>query len=75
MPKLPRPTGGEMIRLLESQGFRIVRIRGSHHVLQKGVLRTTVPVHGNRILRIGTLRAILRDVDMGPAAFIRLWNA
>jgi predicted RNA binding protein YcfA (HicA-like mRNA interferase family) len=63
-----------MVRFLEGQGFTVVRIRGSHHVLAKGVLRTTVPVHGSRALRIGTLRGILRDVDVAPAVFVRLWN-
>jgi predicted RNA binding protein YcfA (HicA-like mRNA interferase family) len=33
--KLPRPTGKEMVRFLESQGFTVVRIRGSHHFLKR----------------------------------------
>lgn len=32
-------TGAELIRFLESQGFRVVRVRGSHHILVKGELR------------------------------------
>ncbi|MSV36336.1 MAG: addiction module toxin, HicA family [Bryobacterales bacterium] len=74
MPKLPRPTGAEMVLFLESQGFRVVRIRGSHYVLSKGELRTTVPVHGAQALRTGTLRGILRDVEIGPAEFSALWE-
>ena len=49
--------------------MRIVRIRGSHHVLARGGLRTSVPVHGKRALKIGTLKGILRDVDLGPTEF------
>jgi predicted RNA binding protein YcfA (HicA-like mRNA interferase family) len=30
---------------------------------------TVVPVHGNRLLKTGTLRKILRDIDMTPAEF------
>ncbi|MGI8745438.1 MAG: type II toxin-antitoxin system HicA family toxin [Bryobacteraceae bacterium] len=63
-----------MIGFLGSQGFTIIRIHGSHHVLQKGVFRTTVLVHGKQILRIGTLRGILRDVDMAPSVFGGLWK-
>jgi predicted RNA binding protein YcfA (HicA-like mRNA interferase family) len=74
MPKLPRPTGPEMIRFLEAQGFAVLRTRGSHYVLAKQTLRTTVPVHGNQILRIGTLRGILRDVDLSPTQFIESWG-
>lgn len=74
MPKLPRPTGGEMVRFLESQGFTVARIRGSHHVLERGTIHTTVPVHGTQNLRMGTLRGILRDVEMSPQQFADLWN-
>ena len=52
-----------------------MRVRGSHHVLQRGTVETSVPVHGNRNLKIGTLRKILRDIDMAPDEFEQLWNA
>lgn len=74
MPKLPRPNGAEMVRFLESHGFTVVRVHGSHHVLAKGALRTVVPVHPGRTLRIGTLRGILRDIEMSPAEFAERWH-
>jgi predicted RNA binding protein YcfA (HicA-like mRNA interferase family) len=36
--------------------------------------RTTVPVHGNATLKIGTVRSILRDLELSPAEFERLWR-
>jgi len=63
-----------MARFLESEGFAVVRVRGSHHVLARGSARTTVPVHGSQTLRIGTLRGILRDIEMSPARFTELWH-
>lgn len=72
MVKLPRLTGKEMLKFLQLQGFAIVRVRGSHHVLARGAQRTSVPVHGNQPLKIGTLRSILRDIEMSPADFARL---
>ena len=69
MPKLPRLTGAEMVAFLKSQGFTVARIRGSHHVMERGERRTTVPVHGSKILRIGTLQGILRDVEIAPGVF------
>lgn len=75
MSKLPRPTGTEMVRFLERQGFVVLRVRGSHHFLERGGERTSVPVHGSQTLRIGTLRSILRDVNLSPAEFERLWHA
>lgn len=74
MAKLPRPTGQEMVRFLV-RGFSVVRITGSHHFLELGNQRTSVPVHGHRILKIGTLRGVLRDIRMSPTEFEQLWRA
>ena len=63
-----------MVRFLESQGFSIVRIRGSHHVMARQEVRTSVPVHGNATLKIGTLRGVLRDVDISANDFARMWK-
>jgi predicted RNA binding protein YcfA (HicA-like mRNA interferase family) len=63
-----------MVGFLRQEGFQLLRIRGSHHFLAKDPLRTSVPVHGNRELKIGTLRAILRDVQMSPSEFAARYN-
>lgn len=63
-----------MISFLTRQGFSIVRIRGSHHAMEKGDLRTTVPLHGNELLKIGTLRGILKDANLAPNEFVALWE-
>jgi predicted RNA binding protein YcfA (HicA-like mRNA interferase family) len=70
--KLPRISGQEMVRFLQRQRFRLVRIRGSHQYFERDGTHTTVPVHGNRNLKIGTLRSILRDIEMSAAEFERL---
>jgi predicted RNA binding protein YcfA (HicA-like mRNA interferase family) len=62
-----------MIKFLERQGYSIIRIRGSHHVMRSGDHWTTIPVHGSRALKIGTLRKILRDVEMSPLEFEQRW--
>lgn len=69
MAKLPRVTGAEMVRFLERERFSLLRVRGSHHFLQRDELRTSVPVHGSSPLKIGTLRSILRDIQMSPGDF------
>jgi predicted RNA binding protein YcfA (HicA-like mRNA interferase family) len=63
-----------MVSFLESLGFTVIRVRGSHHVMAQGTKRTTVPVHGNSVLKIGTLRGILRDIEMSPDEFEHLWG-
>ena len=75
MSNLPRPSGKEMVRFLKSQGFSVARVRGAHHFMQAADRRTSVPVHGNQTLKIGTLLGILRDINMSPAEFEQLWNA
>ena len=73
MARLPRPSGKEVVEFLRRQGFALIRVRGSHHYLQRGDQRTSVPVHANRPLRIGTLRSILRDVGLTPTEFTERW--
>jgi predicted RNA binding protein YcfA (HicA-like mRNA interferase family) len=54
-------------------GFKVVRIRGSHHVLRHPDGRgTSVPVHRNQDVRIGTLRGILRDCGLTADEFLNL---
>lgn len=75
MPNLPRPNGKDMVKFLEGQGFTVIRVRGSHHFMERGGQHTSVPVHGSRTIKIGTLRGILRDINMSPTEFEQLWNA
>ncbi|MEX2307538.1 MAG: type II toxin-antitoxin system HicA family toxin [Pirellulales bacterium] len=63
-----------MVQFLQKEGFQLLRMRGSHHFLARGELRTSVPVHGNRPLKIGTLRSILRDIQMSPTEFTQRFS-
>jgi predicted RNA binding protein YcfA (HicA-like mRNA interferase family) len=50
--------GKQIIKILKSEGWEIIRISGSHHRMAKGNKRTTVPVHGSRDLDAKTFRTI-----------------
>ena len=69
MPKLPRVSGKAMVAFLCRRGFAVVRVSGSHHFLELGPQRTCVPVHGAKDMKIGTLRSILRDIELAPEDF------
>lgn len=73
MPKLPRLSGRETIRILERLGFTQVRQRGSHAVLKKtlpgGDVGCVVPLHDE--LAVGTLRSILRQARVDPDEFLK----
>ena len=53
--------GKDVIKKLQQEEWKILRICGSHYRMGKGCLRTTIPVHGNRDLGKGLLRAIERQ--------------
>lgn len=54
-------SGKELIRLLENHGWRVERIEGSHHIMTRPGREEalSVPVHGNRSLKIGLIKGIL----------------
>lgn len=68
MPELPVCSGAEVIRALERLGFRVVRQRGSHVMLRKGMAGCVVPLH--RELKRGTLSGILRQAGVDVADFV-----
>ena len=64
---LPAVNGREMVRALERAGFEVVRISGSHHRLVHSAdasRAVTIPVHGSKPLKRGTLQAILRQAHI-----------
>jgi len=74
MPKLPHPSGREMLRFLERQGYVVLHVRGSHHYCAKGARKLSVPVHGRKEIRIGTLRNLIRSMELSAEEFVSLWN-
>jgi predicted RNA binding protein YcfA (HicA-like mRNA interferase family) len=54
-------TGKELIKQLNSKGWKLDRINGSHHIMIKGIKTLSVPVHGNKDLPKGLLNALLKS--------------
>ena len=72
--RLPVATGKDVVRARRSAGFIVDRIVGSHHVMTfpTDPTRTvTVPVHGGRDLKPGTLRSIIRQAGLTVEEFTR----
>ena len=63
MGKLRTLAGSDVCRILERNGFVLVRQRGSHKIMQKRTEETTitVPVPLHDPLRRGTLASIIRQ--------------
>ncbi len=58
-------TPKEIIRILESRGFVLKRINGSHHIFYHAALKkmTVVPLH-KKDLPLGTYNAILKQAGV-----------
>ena len=71
MGRLRVLSGAEVCRILEENGFRLIRQRGSHAVMQKAVSNSTVtvpiPLHDQ--IRIGTLLSIIRQSGLPRSLF------
>jgi predicted RNA binding protein YcfA (HicA-like mRNA interferase family) len=73
MAKTPRLTGKELIKILKSKGFVVVRIKGSHHILKNSEGKVTViPVHGNEVIGAGLLAKILADCEIRKEDLLKL---
>src|ERR1700733_9730829 len=72
MPKLPQFTGAEVIRRLKRLGFAEDGSEGGHIALRHPETRatTSVPCHGSRPVKKGTLSHILKQCGVGIQQFI-----
>jgi predicted RNA binding protein YcfA (HicA-like mRNA interferase family) len=70
---IPVVPGARVVKALESAGFTVARIVGSHHVMEHPDGRAVpVPVHASRDMPKGTLRSILNIIGMTPDEFRKL---
>lgn len=61
-------SGRELCKVLERKGWTLIRINSSHHVYGKaGARPIPVPVHGNRTLKGGTQRGIMKQAGLTEA--------
>ncbi len=72
MSKLPSISGKNCVKALQKVGFYLKRRESSHVILRRDNPFTQVVVPDHQELAKGTLRAILRDVDLSVEEFIEL---
>ncbi len=53
----------DLLKLLKQNGWIVKRIKGSHHILQKGDKIETIPIHGKDV-PTGLLNAILKRTGL-----------
>jgi predicted RNA binding protein YcfA (HicA-like mRNA interferase family) len=59
-------SGKELAKLLEANGWDLLRIQGSHHIYGRvgDPARISVPIHRNQDLKIGLLRNLLKTAEL-----------
>jgi predicted RNA binding protein YcfA (HicA-like mRNA interferase family) len=59
-------SGRRFCRVLEVHGWQLQRVHGSHYIYAKPghPILLTVPVHGNKDLKTGTLHRLLKDAGL-----------
>jgi predicted RNA binding protein YcfA (HicA-like mRNA interferase family) len=76
MPKLPRLSGRELIKILELFEFVEIRQKGSHIILKKktgdGSIGTVVPDH--KELAEGTIKGILKQAQITIEEFLEAYH-
>ena len=49
----------DLLKLMQENGWKVVRVNGSHHILEKDGKIETIPIHGKDVPN-GLLNAILK---------------
>lgn len=60
-------SGKDLARIVERHGWQLLRVTGSHHIYGKqgSIVRLSIPVHGNKPLKVGLLKHLLKHAGLG----------
>jgi predicted RNA binding protein YcfA (HicA-like mRNA interferase family) len=59
-------SGKLLAKVVQRKGWSLARVHGSHHifVMHGRRERIVIPIHGNRPLKIGLLRALMKIAEL-----------
>jgi predicted RNA binding protein YcfA (HicA-like mRNA interferase family) len=59
-------SGKEFSKVLERNGWTLLRVQGSHYIYGKAgsEIRLSVPIHGNKPLKIGLLKHLMKAAGL-----------
>lgn len=70
--KLPLLSSKELCKFLVNEGFEFIRQKGSHSFYRHSDGRTTVvPMHANKDIKRGLLKAILDEIKISREEFFQ----
>ncbi len=58
--------GKQIIAKLKKEGWILIRVEGSHHIMKNSELnkKVPIPVHGSKDVQIGLLKAIEKQTGV-----------
>lgn len=58
-------TGKQLLKLAKKNGWEVVRITGSHHIVTKnGLLPVSIPIHSNKDLAKGIENKLKKELGL-----------
>jgi len=73
LPKIQSVDSTQLIKILDRQGFKVIRQKGSHVILiNQQKTRIVIPVHPGKDLKPGLVRAIIREAGISREEFLKL---
>ena len=64
-------SGKQLVKELKKRGWKLVRIKGSHHNMEKDGELIPVPVHGNDTLGKGVVNSIIKQANLDKDEVLR----
>jgi predicted RNA binding protein YcfA (HicA-like mRNA interferase family) len=73
LPKIPPISPNKLIKILEKEGFKVIRQKGSHVIMINNKKnRIVIPVHPGKDIKPGLTRAILREAGISREKLFKL---
>jgi len=57
-------SGKRLANILKKKGWILVDVNGSHFKYCKDSQSVVIPIHGNKDLKIGTLKSLMKQADL-----------
>jgi predicted RNA binding protein YcfA (HicA-like mRNA interferase family) len=59
-------SGKRLCKIVEQKGWILQRVTGSHHIYENPITNQiiSIPVHRNKDLKIGTLKALMKIAEL-----------
>ena len=69
MPRLPRLSGREVVKMFKALGWQVARQSGSHIILIRDGHIASLSVPNHKEVAVGTLRSLIRSAGLTVAEF------